>query len=60
MPQEIKIVTRLDQDQYNALVRLLPGIAVNNETSPMQAGVQLGVQQVLKLLREGFTVGDVR
>jgi hypothetical protein len=51
---------RLTQEQYDALVKKLPSIAVGNDTSPMQAGFQLGVQLVLKHLREGFTLGDVR
>jgi hypothetical protein len=60
MAQEPKDVVRLEADQYKALVAKLPQIAVNNDTSPMQAGFQLGVQHVLKMLREGFTTGEVR
>lgn len=58
MPQETKQVQRLTADAYKQLVAQVPGIAVTNETSPMQAGYQLGVQRVLELLRKGFVIGE--
>lgn len=48
---------RLSAESYEQLVKQLPGIAVSNETSALQAGYQLGMQLVLKKLREGFVVG---
>jgi len=48
---------RLDPDQYRALERQLPPPSVTNSTSELMAGYQLGVQAVLKALREGYTVG---
>lgn len=56
MPEEvnIKTVTRLTPAVYDHIVKKLPQIAVTNDTSPMQAGLQLGIQLVLKLLREDF------
>lgn len=48
------IYNRMTPTVYDALVKELPQIAVNNETSPMQAGVQLGVQLVLKKIRDGY------
>ena len=59
MPDQTNIVTvnRLAPEVYKDLEKKLPPIAVNNETSPMQAGFQLGVQTVLKMLREGFVTG---
>lgn len=47
-------VIRLQADAYAQLSRQCSTIAVNNETSPLQAGFQLGVQHVLQKLREGF------
>jgi len=48
---------RLDADQYRQLERQLPPPSVTNSTSDLMAGYQLGVQAVLKALREGYTVG---
>jgi len=48
---------RLAPDQYRALERQLPPPSVTNATSDLMAGYQLGVQAVLKALREGDTVG---
>lgn len=54
-------VMRLTKEQYAQLVKQLPGsVAVTAETTPMQAGYMLGVQTVLKLLREGYVIGDAR
>ena len=53
--QNIVTVVRLRQDVYLSLESKLPKPVVTDNTSPLQAGYQLGVQAVLKLLREGFT-----
>jgi len=50
-------LVRLDPTQYQQLERHLPPPSVTNSTSDLMAGYQLGVQAVLKLLREGYTVG---
>lgn len=57
MPEQVKEAIRLEADAYKSLVAKCPQIAVNNDTSPMQAGFQLGVQYVLKMLREGYVIG---
>jgi hypothetical protein len=57
MTVETKVVTRLAPEVYASLVQKCPAIAVTNDTSEMQAGFQLGVQYLLKLLREGFVAG---
>jgi len=49
---------RLDPTQYRELERRLPPPAVTNATTELMAGYQLGVQTVLKTLREGFTIGE--
>jgi hypothetical protein len=55
MPDEqVKRVTRLTPEVYAALEKQLPKMVVTAETTDMQAGMQLGVQLVLKHLREGF------
>jgi hypothetical protein len=53
--QKIEYVVRLRPDVYASLEKQLPRPVVTDNTSPLQAGYQLGVQAVLKLLREGFT-----
>lgn len=52
-----RVITRLDKDVYEALVKRLPGIGVGTDTTELQAGYQLGVQHVLAILREGFVIG---
>lgn len=47
-------VTRLTPEVYADLLKKCPAIMVTAETSAMQAGFQLGVQHILKLLREGY------
>jgi len=43
---------------YGQLVKKLGQINVTAETTPMQAGYILGIQQVLKVIREeGFAIG---
>lgn len=49
---------RLEHDQYLELSRKFSTPFVNNETSALQAGYQLGVQAVLQALREGFVIED--
>jgi len=51
-------VIRLDPVQYRRLEQQLPPPVVTNTTSDLMAGYQLGVQAVLKALREGYTIGD--
>lgn len=56
-PKPKEVVThRLTQDVYKALEAGLPVPFVNQHTSDLQAGFALGIQFVLKQLREGFVV----
>jgi hypothetical protein len=48
---------RLTPNVYADLERKVGMILVNRETTEHMAGYQLGVQAVLKLLREGYVVG---
>ena len=54
---EVVIVHRLSPEAYEKLSNLLEGPYVNANTTDGQAHYRLGIQQTLKLLREGFVVG---
>lgn len=57
MDEEIQEVVVLSAEQYKRLeAQVLPPF-VSNATSELQAGFMLGIQHVLKLLREGFVSG---
>lgn len=58
MTQPAKEVQRLTEAVFNDFVRKLRGsiISVSDETSPMSAGFQLGVQHVINELRKGVVV----
>jgi len=47
---------RLPQHIYEELERKVGGVVVNQVTTDLQAGYMLGVQAVLKELRNGFVV----
>lgn len=51
-----EVVVRLSVDVYRQLEQSLPTPAVTVQTTDLQAGFALGIQYVLKQLREGFTV----
>lgn len=59
METQVKTITmaRLTQEVYADLERTVGGILVNRETTELMAGQQLGIQHVLRLLREGYVVG---
>ena len=52
--EDVKEVVRLDPVQYSRLESLLPGPVVGRDTTELQVAYNLGVQAVLKLLREGY------
>lgn len=55
MAIEAKTIHRLSPDQLDAVRRAVAGtISINSNTTPLQAGFQLGVQHVLNALRDGF------
>lgn len=57
MTQEVKVIHRLDPKQLAAVRHAVAGkVSINSNTTPLQAGFQLGVQSVLNTLQEGFTV----
>lgn len=56
MTTKVTEVNTLSQAQYDAVRRQVLGkISINSNTTPLEAGFQLGVQSVLNVLREGFT-----
>ena len=54
-PKEEYIV-RLSPDVYKQLERDLPVPLVSQTTTELQAGFNLGIQYVLKKLRDGYTI----
>lgn len=56
MPTETKTVVRLTPEVYAALEAKLSKLVVTTNTTPLEAGFQLGVQAVLKELRVGYVV----
>ncbi len=57
MDEEIQEVVVLSAEQYKRLEgQVLPPF-VSNATRELQAGFMLGIQHVLKLLREGYVSG---
>lgn len=52
-------MVRLSDDAYKELLKNLGGAAlpaVTSQTTDLQAGEQIGVQRVLRVLREGFVL----
>ncbi len=49
---------RLTQEVYEKLEAQLPKLVVGPQTPEHQIGYLLGIQYVLSVLREGFTIGD--
>lgn len=49
---------RLDQQAYEALEKQVLPVVVQRDTTDIQAGYMLGIQQVLGLLRKGFVIGS--
>lgn len=57
MTQEIQEVIVLTAEQYKRLEGQVTPPSVNSNTTDVQAGFMLGIQHVLKLLREGYVSG---
>lgn len=54
-------IYRLTPEVYTALEnKILSNVLVNDKTTEIQAGYMLGIQKVLKELRDGFTVATPR
>lgn len=51
--EEVVVLTRA---QYEKLENQLPAPVPSSNTTDIQAGYQLGIQHVLKLLRQGFVM----
>lgn len=60
MPDDTKVVIqvhRLSKEAYEVLERQCGPIKPTTTTTPIEAGYTLGVQHVLKMVREGFAHG---
>lgn len=57
MEKKDTVVTVLHSDQLATLESQLPKMVVTSQTTPLEIATALGVQMVLKKLREGFTRG---
>lgn len=56
--QDNLINFRLSREAYQQLeTKLLSDVIVSDKTTDLQAGYMLGIQKVLKVLRDGFTIG---
>ncbi len=53
-------IYRLQQDIYKKLETKFSRIVVTEQTTAFQAGYALGIEAVLKELRNGLTVDDVQ
>ena len=51
------VLVRLDRETYAALAGKFNNPVATATTTPIQAGYLLGIQDVLRALREGFVVG---
>lgn len=49
---------RLSPQAYEELEHKLPQMVVQRDTTDLQAGMQLGIQMVLKMLRDGYVVSS--
>lgn len=56
MTTQHKVVIRLTDEVFRHIESKCPAPVVTHQTTDLQAGFQLGVQHVLKLLRDGVVV----
>lgn len=49
-------ITRLEPDVYNELEKKVSNILVSSTTTELEAGYKLGIQHVLKVLRDGYAI----
>ena len=55
-PPKEEYIVRLSPDVYKQLEDGLPSPVVSQTTTEIQAGFNLGIQFVLKKLRDGYTI----
>lgn len=53
----MRSLVRLEADEIRKLEAQLPQPVLNNSTTPQETGYLLGIQAVLRQLREGWLVG---
>jgi hypothetical protein len=54
--QQTHIIARLPSAVYKDLEKKLTSVVVTEKTTEIQAGYMLGIQQALRVIREGFTI----
>lgn len=54
-PEKVEVIV-LTKVQYEKLEKQLPMPVPNSSTTEIQAGYHMGIQHILKLLREGFVI----
>jgi hypothetical protein len=52
-----KTVVRLSEDMLRELEKMLNPPFITDRTTELQAGFTMGQQSVLKMLRDGYTIG---
>lgn len=57
MTETVRETHRLSAEAYAALVLTLPTPFIGKDTTALQAAQQVGIELVLKKLREGFVIG---
>lgn len=55
--KSVQVMHRLTVESYQALEKQVVGPGVNSQTSPTEAAYKLGVQAVLKAVRDGWVIG---
>jgi hypothetical protein len=58
VPEKVTEVIRLTKDQYLALEKRAMVPVVTSATTPLEAAAALAQQSLLKLIRDGFTIGE--
>lgn len=59
-PATTQTIVRLTPEVYKDLEKQVRRLTVNSTTTPLEAGYALGVQDVLRLLRDGYVTGYVQ
>jgi hypothetical protein len=57
MTIEVREIHRLSKESYDKLVEGLPLPYIGKDTTELQAAQQVGIELVLRRLREGYVTG---
>lgn len=56
-PTVTRTLARLSQEDYLALEKAVVQALPNSSTTPLQGGVAIGVEHVLRIIRNGWVIG---